>query len=241
MSGLEDAFERIGAAAEHHLEASHAAGLALAITDREDVLGVVCRGLADVAAGTPVRAGTRFQIGSISKSFASLVVLQEVDAERLDLHVSVNDIVPWLGLPEPFGPITLHHLMTHTSGLLVGTEDAPTGPGVFHRLRTNPPTRPPGERFLYSNDGWKIVGACLEEVTGTAIHELIEQRVLVPLGMSASTAAITDRVYQDIAVGYEPLFSDRPVQIRHPLAPATRIVSNTADGSIHQVCMGWPR
>jgi D-alanyl-D-alanine carboxypeptidase len=232
VTGLEDAFELIGTSAEHHLASSHAPGLALAVTDREEVLGVVCRGLADVAAAAPVRADTRFQIGSISKSFSSLIVLQEVEAGRMDLHVSVNEIVPWLELPEPFGPVTLHHLMTHTSGLLVGTEDAPTGPGVFHRLRTNPPTRPPGARYLYSNDGWKVVGACLEQVTGTPIHELIAQRVLEPLGMGRSTAAITDREYLDMAVGYEPLFSDRPVQLRHPLVPATRIVSNTADGSI---------
>ncbi len=232
MAGLEAAFDRIGASAEHHLEFSHSAGLALAVTDREEVLGVVCRGLADVAAGTPVRAETRFQIGSISKSFAALLVLQEVAAGRLALDVSVNDLLPWLKLPEPFGPITLHHLMTHTSGLLVGTEDAPTGPGALHRLQTNPPTTAPGERWLYSNDGWKVVGACLEEVTGEPIHELLRTRVLGPLGMRSSAPAIVDAEYTDMAVAYEPLYSDRPVQLRHPLVPAHRITSNTADGSI---------
>jgi CubicO group peptidase (beta-lactamase class C family) len=196
------------------------------------VLGVVCRGLADVAAGKPVRPETRFQIGSISKSFSALMVLQEVAAGRLDLHVSVNEFLPWLQLPEPFGPITLHHLMTHTAGLLVGTEDAPTGPGALYRLRANPPTTAPGERWLYSNDGWKVVGACLEAVTSEPIHELLRTRVLGPLGMRASTAVIVDAEYQDLAVAYEPLYSDRPVQLRHPLVPAHRIVSNTADGSI---------
>ncbi len=126
--------------AEHHLEVSHSAGLALAVTDREEVLGVVCRGLADVAAGTPVRPETRFHIGSISKSFAAMIVLQEVAAGRLDLHVSVNEILPWLELPEPFGPITMHDLMTHTAGLLVGTEDAPTG-----SRRAAPPQDEPGD------------------------------------------------------------------------------------------------
>jgi CubicO group peptidase (beta-lactamase class C family) len=232
VAGLEAAFDRIGASAEHHLEVSHSAGLALAVTDREEVLGVVCRGLADVAAGTPVRAETRFQIGSISKSFAAMLVLQEVAAGRLALDVSVNDILPWLKLPEPFGPITLHHLMTHTSGLLVGTEDAPTGPGALHRLQTNPPTTAPGERWLYSNDGWKVVGACLEAVTGEPIHELLRTRVLGPLGMRSSAPAIVDAEYTDMAVAYEPLYSDRPVQLRHPLVPAHRITSNTADGSI---------
>jgi CubicO group peptidase (beta-lactamase class C family) len=241
MTGLEAAFDRIGGSVEHHLEVSHSPGLALAVTDREEVLGVVCRGLADVAAGTPVRPETRFHIGSISKSFSALLVLQEVAAGRLALDVSVNDILPWLKLPEPFGPITLHHLMTHTAGLLVGTEDAPTGPGALYRLQTNPPTTAPGERWLYSNDGWKVVGACLEEASGQPIHELLRTRVLGPLGMRSSTAAIVDAEYQDVAVAYEPLYSDRPVQLRHPLVPAHRITSNTADGSIISTVLDMSR
>lgn len=232
MPGLQQAFDRIGVSAEHHLEASHAPGLALAVTDAEETLGVVVRGMADVAARTAVRPTTRFQIGSISKSFAALIVLQEEARGSLALEVSVNDLVPWLGLPEPFGPITLNHLMTHTAGLVVGTEDAPTGPGALHRLRTNPPTTAPGERFLYSNDGWKVVGAVLEEVTGTPFPDLLADRIFVPLGMTSTTGRITDAEYLSMAVGYEPAFSDRPVQLRHPLLPATRIVSDTADGSI---------
>ncbi|HEX6131881.1 MAG TPA: serine hydrolase domain-containing protein, partial [Actinomycetota bacterium] len=117
MPGLVDAFELIGDAVEHHLPQTHAAGLALAVTDPEETLGVVVRGFADVAARAPVRPETRFEIGSISKQLAAIVALQEVEAGRLDLHVSVNELLPWLELPEPFGPITLHHLLTHTSGL----------------------------------------------------------------------------------------------------------------------------
>ena len=232
MPGMQDAFDRIGAALEHHLESSHAAGAVLAVTDREEVLGVAVRGMADVAAGTAVRPETRFQIGSISKSFSGIVVMQEVEAGRLDLHVSVNEILPWLELPEPFGPITLHHLMQHTAGLAIGEEDAPTLAGALWLLRGVPPTTAPGERFWYSNDGWKIVGACLEHVTGMPIHDLLAERVLGPLGMRDSVALIDDAEYLRTAVGYVPTRWDRPPQLRHPLSPAGRIVSNTADGSI---------
>jgi len=232
MPGLQEAFDRIGAALEHHVESSHAAGAALAITDAEEILGVAVRGMADVAAGTPVRPETRFQIGSISKSFAGIVALQEADAGTLDLHVSVNEILPWLELPEPFGPITLHHLMQHSAGLATGTEDAPTLYGALWLLRDLPPTTAPGERFWYSNDGWKIVGACLERVTGMPIHELLAERILGPLGMTSSVAAITEDERRATAVGYEPMRSDRPPQLSHPLAPAAWTVTNTADGSI---------
>ena len=232
MPGLADAFDRIGEALERHLPVTHAAGIALAVTDRDETLGVAVRGFADVASGTPVRPETRFMIGSISKSFAAMIVLQEVEAGRLGLHAGINELLPWLELPEPFGPITLHHLLTHTSGLATGTEDAPTALGAAIRLREVPPTFPPGERFWYSNDGYKLVGLVLERVTGTPIHELLRERILAPLGMSSTVAAIDDGVRTDLATGYEPMFTDRPPQLRHPLVPATFTVSNSADGSI---------
>ena len=68
VTGLEEAFERIGAATEELLPRTHAPGLALAVTDREATLGAVVRGFADVAAGRAIGPDTRFQIGSISKS-----------------------------------------------------------------------------------------------------------------------------------------------------------------------------
>jgi CubicO group peptidase (beta-lactamase class C family) len=232
MPGLQEAFDRIGAALEHHLQSSHAAGAVLSITDREETLGVAVRGLADVAAGMPVRPETRFQIGSISKSFAGILASQEAEAGRLDLHVSVNEILPWLELPEPFGPITLHHLMQHTGGLAIGTEDAPTLLGALWLVRNVRPTTPPGERHWYSNDGWKIVGACLERVTGSPMADLLADRLFGPLGMRDSAARITEEEYLRTAMGYEPTRSDRPPQLRHTLSPAHRIVSDTADGSI---------
>ena len=188
--------------------------------------------MADVASATPIRPETRFQIGSISKSFATIVAMQEVDAGRLDLHVSVNELLPWLALPEPFGPITMHHLLTHTAGLHTGTEDAPGFAGALQLLRRYPATSAPGERFHYSNDGYKIAGAVLEEMPGLPIHDLLAERLLGPLGMTASVAANTDEIWTDHATGYEPMLTDRPAQLRHPLAVAPRIVSNTADGSI---------
>jgi CubicO group peptidase (beta-lactamase class C family) len=232
LPGLSEAFERIGTALERHLEVSHAAGAALAVTDRDRILGVVVRGMADAASNTPVRPETRFQIGSISKSFAAIVALQEAEAGRLDLHQSINEILPWAEVPEPYGPITLHHLLSHTSGLRVGPEEAPSALGAAATLRQTPPTFAPGEHFWYSNDGYKLVGLALEQVTGLPIHQLLLQRMLDPLGMSASSAAITDEVRRDLATGYDPLYSDRPARLTHPLVPASWAVYNTADGSI---------
>ncbi len=232
MPGLEDAFARIGAFVEQRLPLTHAAGTAIAVTDREETLGVVVRGFAEAASGTPVRPETRFQIGSISKSFAGIIAVQEARAGRLDLHASVNELVPWLRLPEPFGPITPHHLMTHSAGLIIGTEEAPTVLGAVRILREQRVGFAPGERFWYSNDGWKVLGLVLERVSGRPVHELIRERILEPLGMRSSVAAITNDVRTDIATGYQTVFDDRPPRTSHPLVPAPWTVSNSADGSI---------
>jgi D-alanyl-D-alanine carboxypeptidase len=232
MPGLSAAFERVGAFLEQRLPLTHAAGAALAVTDRDETLGVVVRGFADAASGTPVRPETRFQIGSISKSFAAIVAVQEARAERLDLHGSVNELVPWLELPEPLGRISLHHLMTHSAGLIIGSEEAPSALGALSTLRNQRVGFAPGERFWYSNEGWKVVGLILEHVTGRPIHQLLRERVLEPLGMSATTAAITNDARTDCATGYRTLFDERPPRTSHPLVPAAWLPFNTADGSI---------
>ena len=232
MTGLEEAFERIGRAAELDLPLTHAPGLALAVTDGNDTLGAVVRGFADVAAGRPIRVDTRFQIGSISKSFAALCILQEEARGSIALDVSVNELLPWLELPEPFGLITLHHLLTHTSGLMTGIEHGPWGKADALRARSYPPTFAPGDRFSYSNLGYKLVGHVLERVTGMPVHDMLLQRVLGPLGMTRSVGAILEEDRADAAVGYEPLLSDRPAHLQSQLAPALWQVSNVADGSI---------
>jgi len=232
VTGLAEAFERIGSFLEHRLPLLHAPGAALAVTDREEILGVVVRGFADVAAGVPVRPETRFEIGSISKSFAAILAMQEVEAGRLDLHAPIGELLPWLDLEQPFGPITTHHLLTHTSGLAIGTEDAPTGPGALWLLRSVPPRFPPGERFHYSNDGYKLVGAILERLTGRRVPDLLRERIFTPLGMASTDGRITNATRRDLAVGYSTIFDDRPAQRHHELVPATWTVSSTADGSI---------
>jgi D-alanyl-D-alanine carboxypeptidase len=232
MTGLAEAFDRIGTFLERRLPLTHAPGAGLAVTDPDEVLGVVVRGFADVASGAPVLPRTRFQIGSISKSFAAIVALQEAEAGRLDLQASVSELLPWLELPQPYGPITPHHLLSHTSGLVQGTEDAPGALGAVGRLCGLEPGFPPGERFWYSNDGYKLLGLILERVAGAPIQDLVRDRVLRPLGMTSTEAVITNATRIDLATGYSSVHDDRPAQLMHPLVPAQWGVSASADGSI---------
>jgi CubicO group peptidase (beta-lactamase class C family) len=230
--GLREAFERIGEFVELRLPHTHAAGAALAVTDADAVLGVVVRGFADAASGAAVRPETRFQIGSISKSFAAILALQEAEAGRLDLHAPVREALPWLELREPFGPITLHHLLTHSSGLPIGTEHSAEDRFAAWALRLLEPGFPPGSRFHYSNDGYKLVGLAVERAAGGPVPDLLRDRIFARLGMSASEGAITNDTRSDLATGYRTMYDDRPPQEGHPLVPAPWTLSDSADGSI---------
>jgi D-alanyl-D-alanine carboxypeptidase len=232
MHGLNEAFERVGAVLERELPHAHAAGASIAVTDGESVLGVVTRGFADAASTTPFRAATRSEIGSISKSFTAILALQEMEAGRLDLHAPVCDIVPWVELREPYGRITLHHLLTHTSGLPLGTEDSADDVFAVWRLRLLDPGFAPGSRFHYSNDGYKLVGIAVAHVAGRPLPALLRERILQPLGMEATDPWITNETRGDIATGYQTMFDDRPAQERHPLVPAPWTISASGDGSI---------
>jgi CubicO group peptidase (beta-lactamase class C family) len=109
-------------------------GLAVAVTDRERTLGVVSHGYADLAERLPVTPAMLFQIGSISKSFAALAVMREVEAGRLSLPAPVTDYLSWLPLRTAGEPVTLHHLLSHTSGLPAGMEATPSTIGEALRV-----------------------------------------------------------------------------------------------------------
>jgi D-alanyl-D-alanine carboxypeptidase len=232
MSGLSEAFERVGAFLEHRLPHMHAAGASLAVTDGEAILGVVVRGFADAASTTAVRPETRFEIGSISKSFTAILALQEAEAGRLHLHAPARELLPWIELREPFGTITLHHLLTHSSGLPMGTEASADDRFSAWTLRLLEPGFPPGARFHYSNDAYKLAGLIVERAAGASLPELLRRRIFAPLGMKATEGAITNETRTDLATGYQTLYDDRPPQERHPLVPAPWINSASGDGSI---------
>src|SRR4051794_4067361 len=209
-------------------------GLALALTDRHRTLLARTYGTADLGTGDPVRPETLFEIGSIGKTFTAVLVMQLVDAGRIDLTAPVERYLPWFRAAQPAGSpaITVAHLLTHTSGIVAGLDATPEAAFQVWALRDLPARSAPGERSHYSNVGFKALGLVLEAVEGRPYRELLRERILEPLGMAASEPAITHDVRARLAVGYEYLRDDRLGYRGAPLAPATWLQTDTADGSI---------
>ncbi len=229
---LAQVLEQIGAFVEARLPRWHAPGVVVGLTDREQTLDVVARGHADLNARRLLTTSDRFQIGSISKSFAAILALQEWERGRLDLHAPITEYVPWFSVRSRFAAITLHHLLTHTSGLMTGTDASLDARHELWLLRDFACAYPPGERFLYSNDGYKLVGLALESVTGAPFPDLLAERLLRPLGMNDSDSMITLAARATTATPHQRMFDDRPPQAAHPLVPSPWYESASADGSI---------
>ena len=100
-----------------YMKAMNAPGMTQALTDKTATIRTAGYGFANLDLKTPVAPEQLFQIGSITKSFTALIMLQLRDEGKVDLHRPVLEYLPWLPVNMPYGPITAHHLLTHSSGL----------------------------------------------------------------------------------------------------------------------------
>jgi len=231
-AGLQEVFVRLDSFVEERRRADNTPGLALAVTDRERILHLSLHGFADLGAQIPVAADTLFEIGSISKSFTAFALMQLVEEGQLDLHAPVTDYLPWFEAQSEYEPITIHHLLSHTAGLVRGTDFSGEATYEVYALRETEATAAPGTFFHYSNVGYKVLGLVLEEVLGRSYGEIIQGRILDPLGMRATEATITHEARGRMAVGYESLCDDRPDHPSYPRMPATWLEYEGGDGSI---------
>jgi CubicO group peptidase (beta-lactamase class C family) len=179
-----------------------------------------------------VTPDTTFEIGSIGKTFTAMAAMHAVEAGVLDLHAPVTEYLPWFQANNPYKPITSHHLLTHSAGLISGTDFAPSACSEIWALRNNATGFSPGEHFYYSNVGYKVMGLVLEAVSGLTYPDIIQKWILDPLEMTHTSPSITNHLRPRLAKGYRTLYDDRPEHSSQPLVPAEWLETNTADGCI---------
>jgi D-alanyl-D-alanine carboxypeptidase len=231
MTNYQPAFARLDEFVERCLAEDGTPGVVLALTDRVRLLRVATYGYADLAARTPVGPDHLFEIGSIGKSFTSIALLQLREAGRLELHAPVADYLPWFRVRSEHSPITAHHLLSHTAGVITGTDFAPDARYQVWALRDTVATEP-GVRFQYSNLGYKALGLLLTDLTGQDYAEIIRARILDPLGMAATDPIIANATRLRLATGHSHRYDDRPPHPSHGLVPATWLETDTADGCL---------
>ena len=170
-------------------------------------------GMADLAYDVPNTSQTRFDIGSVSKTFTAAVVLWLQDRGKLRVEDAICKYLD--NCPDAWRPVSVRHLLTHTSGILNYTElpdyfeDRALEsflPNAIDRIRQMPLQFPPGDRFAYSNTGYKLLQEIVQKASGQRYEDLIQARILDPLGMRSTgfleRPNIRHAIVKNLATGY---------------------------------------
>ncbi|WP_406739614.1 serine hydrolase domain-containing protein [Streptomyces atratus] len=146
----------------------------------------------------PIRSDEHFRIGSPTKSFTAVVVLQLAETGRISLDAPIEDYLPGVVTGNGYDGtrITVRQLLQHTSGIAAYnpypglSTPQPNPDGTFgltalvrHGLSSSPPVGEPGASFTYSNTNYYILGVLVEELTGQPVHQAVTERVIKPLGL----------------------------------------------------------
>jgi len=184
-------------------------GAAVLVARGDRVLYTGASGMADLELGVPLTPDDVFELGSITKQFTASLVMRQVEAGKLALSDPLTRFFP----DYPHGDsITVENLLTHTSGIKNYT-DLPrhmaqeirkdiSVPDLIAVFRDEPMNFTPGSQWSYSNSGYILLGAILEQVTGTDYETLVETTIFEPLGMGSSRYGNTAEIIPRRAQGY---------------------------------------
>jgi CubicO group peptidase (beta-lactamase class C family) len=114
----------------------------------------------------PVTPDTLFEIGSVTKSFTAISLMQLFDEGHFDPQAAVSKYLPWFQVESKFRAITGHDILTGTAGLQNYRPDLASMPFAVWSLRDFEPSYAPGEHFWDSNLGFQILGCVLERIEG---------------------------------------------------------------------------
>lgn len=170
-------------------------GISVALIRQNKLVWEKGYGVSNVLTRQPVTPDTVFDVASNGKAIAAYAALDMVSKNQLALDTSLSEYFeePWLP-PLPYGnQVTLRHILSHTSGLSNNTSG-----------RDRQIAFPPGTDFSYSGAGYRYLQETIEEVTGESISPVIQEMVLIPLGMTSSSYAHRDDLQVRTATGHYP-------------------------------------
>jgi CubicO group peptidase (beta-lactamase class C family) len=187
-------------------------GMALGIVQDGQIAHVQGFGVAD-SSGRAVTPQTPFYIGSLSKSFTALAVMQLVEVGKIDLDAPVQTYLPWFELAdkEASARITVRNLLNHTSGISTkdgnrflasqqGLEETVRGLNIIHL------TQPVGTTYQYSGLNYTIAGLIVQQVSGQSYGDYVTQRIFEPLDMRHSYASHAPALADGLSEGHHYMF-----------------------------------
>ncbi len=169
-------------------------------------------GLANMEWEVPNQSDTKHRLGSVTKQFTAMLILQLVEEGKLDLNVPITTYLP--DYPKETGDIiTIHHLLTHTSGIPNFTsfpdyqKDLSINtysPDALIKIFADSSLQfKPGEKFSYSNSGYILLGVIIEKVSGKPYEQILRENILNPLKMNNTGYDHHETILNNRASGYE--------------------------------------
>jgi CubicO group peptidase (beta-lactamase class C family) len=168
-------------------------------------------GMANYELGVPNTPEMKFLIGSITKQFTATAIMQLAEKGLLDVNDPISKYLP--EYPKETGDsITVHHLLTHTSGVPSYTDNAElmgrratkmSTEEILNSFKDKPLDFPPGGQFKYSNSGYYLLGLIVENVSGKSYEEYLQENIFDPLGMAHTGYGHHRPILPNRAAGYE--------------------------------------
>jgi CubicO group peptidase (beta-lactamase class C family) len=185
-------------------------GASILIAKEGEVIYRKAFGMANLELEVPLNPENVFEIGSITKQFTAICILMLMEEGKLSLQDDITTFIP--DYPTHGYSITVHHLLTHTSGIKSYTS-METWPAEWRKdfkpmelvdfFKNEPMDFAPGEQFLYNNSAYFLLGIVIEKASGLSYEEFLEQKIFKPLGMDNSYYGSKTRLIPHRAAGYQ--------------------------------------
>jgi CubicO group peptidase (beta-lactamase class C family) len=199
-------FDRIISA---EFKAEEPGGVVL-IGQRGQIIYKKAFGMANVELNVPMKEGMVFNIGSITKQFTAVAILQLVEQGKLSLQDEITKYLP--DYPVNGQKITVENLLTHTAGIpasapeamtrLQGEKRLVTLQEIIATFKNRPLDFAPGTKMNYSNNGYILLGAIIEKVSGVSYPEYLEKNIFKPAGMTQTLFGDDYILIKDRAASY---------------------------------------
>jgi len=227
----------VDALAKDILDTKRSAGLGIAIDQGGTMLLDKGYGFADLENKIPATPDTIFRIGSVTKQFTGVAIVQLQLAGKFALEDQFTSVLT--DYPAPPKPITIRNLLQHTSGIpnftenptyFANTETAVTHADMIARFDALPLDFDPGTKWHYSNSGYYLLGMIIEKSSGEAYADYLAKQVLAPAGLKHTRYEAADGSGR--AKGYsrrdQELVIAKPISMTQPFS-AGALVSTAGD------------
>ena len=245
---FEPAIKRLRDAVNYEVEQKDLPALSIALINGDETVWADGFGFQDTEKSVPATAETVYRVGSVSKLFTDIAIMQLVEDSQIDLDTPVQRYLPQFRMNnDDATPLTLRHMMSHRSGLVrespVGNYFDPTEPSLQATVASLDETELVYEtdtRTKYSNAAVAVVGAVLESQLEVSHPERVRQAILDPLKMNHSSFVVTPAVEPKLATGWMRTYDKRRFEAPTFLlgtGPAGNMYSSVVDLSKFVVCL----